>query len=167
MTDPFNAPNARPAGFKRQGVDGPPYVKSLTVTRQRQGKKSDLHAQAKALHLFVPPKTTVAELRELLGPEPAWELYGRPSGFGALIEDREGLARWDRRLTILGIAMDPHILTALQAVDPDDPEAPTENQALDQIASQAKDEHHADSKMAADRGTFVHALCDWADEALT
>jgi len=166
--DPFVGPNERPTGtFKRQGTDGPPYVKSLTATRQPQGNKADLLAACEARDIFVPTKTTVAELRELLGPEPAWELYGRPSGFGSLIEDREGLHRWDRRLTVLGIAMDPDLLRLMGDVNPDDAEAPTENQQLDRIAARATDPDHADSKMAADRGTFVHTLCDWADEGMT
>ena len=164
MPDPFIAPNdPTPGDFKRQGPDGPPYVKSLTKTRQPQGNKAELLEQAKARDLFVPPKTTVPELRELLGPEPAWELYGRPSGFGRLIEDEWNLHKWRERNTVLGIAMDPDLLMIMQDVGDD----LTEREALDRICNRAHDTEHADTMMAADRGTFIHKLTEWADDGAT
>jgi len=164
MPDPFIAPNdPTPGDFKRQGPDGPPYVKSLTKTRQPQGNKAELLEQAKARDLFVPPKTTVPELRELLGPEPAWELYGRPSGFGRLIEDEWNLHKWRERNTVLGIAMDPDLLMIMQDVGDD----LSEREALDRICNRAHDTEHADTMMAADRGTFIHKLTEWADEVLS
>ena len=164
--DPFTVPSDTrdPNDFKRKGKDGPPYVKSLTKTRRPQGNKADLLAQAAARDLFVPPKTTVPELRELLGSEPAWELYGRPSSYGRLIEDEWNLHKWRERNTVLGIAMDPGLLRILTADEY--LYTLTERQALDRICDRAHDTEHADTMMAADRGTFVHVLTEWADEVL-
>jgi len=164
MTELFVAPSdPTPGDFKRQGQNGPPYVKSLTKTRKPQGNKAELLEQAKARDLFVPPKTTVPELRELLGPEPAWELYGRPSGFGRLIEDEWNLHKWRERNTVLGIAMDPDLLMIMQDVGDD----LSEREALDRICGRAHNTEHADTMMAADRGTFIHSLTEWADDGAT
>ena len=165
-TDPFSGPGnsdqRKPGDFKRRGDQGAPYVKSLTKTRQRQGNKPELLAQAEAADLFVPPKTTVPELRELLGPEPAWEIVKRPSGLSDLIEDQWNLFKWLERSTVLGIALDPNLLRILDDVGDD----LDERQALDRICAQAHDEQHADTKMAADRGTYIHTITEWADAGM-
>lgn len=144
----------RPNDFKRKGPDGPPYVKSLTKTKQRTGRKAELLAECEARGIEVPPKATVAVLKELLGPEPAWELYGRPSGFGELIDNAYALIKWKERQVALGIAMQPDVLRELDGVEGDD----EERAALDRIANTAHDV--AGSDIAADRGTWVHALTE-------
>ena len=168
-TDPFATPSnsgdrRQPGEFKRKGKDGAPYVKSLTNTRQPTGLKPELLAKCAERDIFVPPKSTVADLKDLLGTEPAWELYGRPSSFGKLISDDWSLFKWLERNTVLGIAMDPQLLRILDDVAA---EGMTENQALDAIAAKAHDPDHADTKLAADRGTFCHVLTEWADAGMT
>lgn len=163
MSIPLDQPSSsatvrKPGDFKRKGTDGPPYVKSLTKTRQPQGKKAELLEQCKARGLAVPDKVTVPELKELLGPEPAWDLYGRPSGYGELIDDSWNLIKWKERGVALGIAMEPSLLHELHDVA-DDEQA--ERNALDRIVNQAHDV--AGSDIGALRGTWAHSICDWAD----
>lgn len=154
-------PVRKPGDFKRKGADGPPYVKSLTKTRQPTGKKDELLERCAARGIDVPPKATVPTLKELLGPDPAWELYGRPSGFGDLIDNAHNLIKWKERQVVLGIAMQPDVLHELDDVDGDQ----DERAALDRIANRAHEV--AGSDIAADRGTWVHLLTEWAEEALT
>lgn len=159
MIDYDTAPGAvrKPGDFRRRGVDGPPVVPSLTKTRQPTGKKADLVAKCEARGIDVPVKVTVAQLKDLLGPEPADDVYGRPSGFGELIDDGWNLIKWKERQVCLGIAMEPGVLRELQ--DADD-----ERKALDKIAAVAHD--RAGSDIGARRGTWVHSLTEWAEEAL-
>lgn len=148
--------NRLPGDFRRR-KDGAPYVKSLTETRQPKGNKPDLIEQCAARGI---PTTglTVPELRTALGPEPAWELYGRPSGFGDLIENQYNLMKYSERLVALGIAMDPSILRVLDGVD----DEAAEREALDRMVNQAHEV--AGKNVAAERGTFLHAVTEWADE---
>jgi len=162
---PLDAPNdygdtatvRRPGDFKRKGVDGPPYVASLTKTRQPTGKKDELIAQAVAKGIDVPAKVTIPQLKELIGVEPAWELYGRPSGYGDLIDNPFNLIKWKERQLVLGIAINPSLLRELDGCDESN-----ERAALDKIAARAH--AAADSDLAAERGTFVHLLTEWAEQ---
>ena len=139
----------RPGDFKRKGVDGPPYVASLTKTRQPTGNKAELIAQAVAKGIDVPAKVTIPQLKELIGVEPAWELYGRPSGYGDLIDNPFNLIKWRERQMIKGLLLEPSILDRGEG-------------DLDGIAARAH--AAADSNLAAERGTLVHLLTEWAEE---
>lgn len=151
----------RPNDFRRRGPDGPPWVSSPDKTRKPKGNKPELLAKAAAAGHALPdnPKDiTVEKLIELLGPEPADELYGRPSGFGELIDDSWSLVKWKERQVALGIAMEPSILRELDNAD-------DERHALDRIAMKAHEV--AGSDIAAARGTWIHALTEWAEKELT
>lgn len=149
----------QPGDFRRRGKDGPPLVKSLTKTRKRKGNKPDLIAMCEAEGIDVPDKATVAQLHELLGPEAAWETYKRPSNYGALIDDETNLIKWKERQVALGIAMNPRILEHMRDANDENEKA-----LLDRVCRDAHDE--AQSMLAAERGTYVHLLTEWAEEAL-
>lgn len=146
----------KPGDFARRGVDGPPYVASLTETVAPQGLKADLIAKCEARGIAVPDKITVPQLRELLGGDPKMVVYARPSGLGSSIGDRSTLERWAQRGIVRGIAMQPDLLARLQGCTLDE-----EDEILDGIIAAGKEV--ADLSLAADRGTFVHAVCNAAD----
>jgi hypothetical protein len=157
----------KPGDFKRKGVDGPPYVKSATGTRKRPGKKADLLAAARAEgHTQVDDTWTVAQLHELLGREPSWELYGRPSGYGDEIDNPYSLIKWKERQIALGFAMRPELLhqllRELDGITDGDEQA--ERAALDKIAAGAHEA--AGSDMAAARGTWIHLLTEAVEQGL-
>jgi hypothetical protein len=101
---PLDAPNdygdtatvREPGDLPRHPKTGAPQVTDPTKTRQPQGKKDELIAQAVAKGIEVPAKATIQQLKELIGVEPAWELYGRPSGYGDLIDNPFNLIKWNR-----------------------------------------------------------------------
>lgn len=144
----------RPGDFRRRGEDGPPYVASLTKTRQPKGNRPELVEQCIARGIEHEGRT-VPELRAALGPEPAWELYGRPSGYGDEIENQYNLMKWSERQIVAGIAAEPEVLRLLDESD-------DRREALDRIANQAHEV--AGSNVARDRGTFLHRVTEWADE---
>lgn len=150
------APERRPGDFRRAGPNGPPIVASTTKTRQPKGNRPELAAKAEAAGID-PEGLTVAQLKERLGPEPADEIYGRPSGFGDDLDDPWNLVKWKERQVALGIAMRPDLLDRMQGIDPED-----ERRTLDGIVAAAHDT--AGSHMAADRGTFVHLLTEIVEE---
>lgn len=152
-----NATVKKPGDFRRRGPDGPPWVASPDKTRKPKGNKPELLDKARAAGHDLPDKITVPELVDLLGPEPADELYGRPSGYGELIDDAWAIRKWGERQVALGIAMEPGILRELDNTD-------DERKALDRIAMKAHD--IAGSDIGAARGTWVHALTEWAEKEL-
>lgn len=150
------APVERQPGEFPRTSQGAPYVSSLTKTRKRKGKKDDLLKQCADAGIEVPPKATVADLHDLLGPEPAVEVFGRPSGFGSIIDDTFNLTKWKERQVALGVAMDPSVLERLQGID-----AADERKVLDGIVARAHEV--AESDLAARRGTAIHELTEYAD----
>lgn len=155
--DDFTGPGGQPAyirdpdDFLRLGIDGPPRV---MCTKNPTGLKAELQAQCVAAGLD--DSGTVKELKERLGPQPTFETYGRPSGFGNLIDDTYNLQKWGERVVALGIAMEPSVLERLQGTDPAD-----EKSTLDGIVARAREV--ADADLASARGTFVHTLTEAAE----
>ena len=144
-----NKTTQAPGDFRRRGTNGPPVVRSQTKTRKRQGKKADLLAAAEAEGIEVPTKVTVAQLHELLGPEPGDDVYSRPSSLGDALDSGGGLVRWKQRMLAKGMTM----------IDaPDLKEASGEQ--IDGVISDAME--RAGAQLAADRGTHIHSLCERA-----
>jgi len=78
--------------------------------------------------------------------------YGRPSNFGAQIEDRLGLQKWsERRVLLGGTLLDPDVQEALRRLDLDDE---TERKLADGWVVDAK--AAAGAFIAAERGTLIH-----------
>ena len=145
-----------PDDFLRLGHDqGAPRVMSLTKTRQPVGNKAELQQQCRDRGLD--DSGTIPVLKERLGPEPAFETYGRPSGFGHIIDDTTNLMKWAERMVALGIAIDPDVLHRLQGIDPAD-----EKKTLDGIVARAREA--ADADMPSARGTWAHLLTEWAED---
>ncbi len=169
-----SAPQRRPGDFRRKGTDGPPYVASLTKTRQPKGNKAELIAKVQARCIDLtdfdfdnydgnPSSCTVDQLREALGPEPADELYGRPSGFGDPLENSYALRKYVERQLVAGVIK----LVRDYKIDPDRVDIDDQG-VLDGLVKDA--ERAADAMIWADRGTHVHLLVerhergqDWAD----
>jgi hypothetical protein len=148
------APNRtvqRPGDFRRRGQDGPPIVPSLTKTRQPKGNKPELQAKARAKGID-PGSMTVDELKAALGPEPADETYGRPSGFGDPLENQFALRKYIERGIAAGVVK--LVVDGLDArsIDLEDPGK------LDQLVLDAQDA--IESMIWADRGTHVHNLIE-------
>lgn len=161
--DQYDPPAERRPGDFRRSPQGAPWVRSLTKTRKRPGKKADLIALCANEGIEVPEKATVAKLHELLGPEPAFEAYGRPSGLGKQIENQSALQKWSERAVALGLFLTPELWEALQDLDPaqlilDDADA---RKLLDEIAVKAK--AAAQAGIAAERGTHTHELTEDLD----
>jgi hypothetical protein len=146
----------KPGDFARRGDNGPPYVAHPTDTVKPTGRKDELIAKCVARGIDVPDKITVAGLVELLGGDPKMVLYSRPSSLGSLIGDRTQLVRWGERGLVRGIAMEPQLLARLQGCTLDE-----EDEILDGIIAAGKEA--ADLDLAADRGTYVHLICNAAD----
>ena len=167
FTTPGEKPARRPGEFQRRGTDGPPYVTSLTEKKARGGTAADRIAAAEAAGLDLAAAAAEQGVKvsgklaaQLLGPEPANELYARPSSLGEDIGNSSNLIKWKERQVAQGIALDPAILDRLNDIDPAD-----QNRTLDGIVSHAHD--IAGSPIAANRGTFVHLLTEWADAGMT
>lgn len=175
------APTRRRGDFRRRGDQGPPVVKSLTKTRKRQGpggaaaKKADLQALADAAGIDH-TGMTVPQLHEALGPEQGDDVYGRPSGYGDTIEPMWNLMKHHEReivFGLLGVSDDDinrwandlyHVAGEVVWYDAvsDNPDA---RRILDRIAARSGD--LAGRHNAADRGTYLHALTEWAEDHRT
>jgi hypothetical protein len=152
--DYYEAPGGavkKPGDFKRKGTDGPPYVPSLTKTRQPTGKKAELVAKAEERGIDA-TGMTVAQLKEALGPEPADDLYGRPSGFGDPLENSYSLRKWIERGIAAGVVKLIRDGLNPAAVDLDD------DAALDRLVADAQDA--VEAMIWADRGTHAHRLIE-------
>lgn len=99
---------------------------------------------------------------------PKTALYSRPSGFTKQIESTYNLQKWSERGIATGIALAlQHPLSRDQVVRiiKQIAKATEQNDALaDSLISTAKE--HAKSSLAADRGTWVHALTEMIDGGL-
>lgn len=135
----------KPGDFRRRGPDGPPWVASPDKTRKPKGNKPELLDKARAAGHDLPDKITKPELEKLLGPEPADELYGRPSAFGEMLDNPYNLIRWKERKLVEGLH------TVLGVYLPDDAN-------LDGLIAQAYEA--ADHMLAADRGTHIHLIVE-------
>jgi hypothetical protein len=172
MTDEFTTPGEKPqrqpGEFRRRGVNGPPYITSLTETKARGGTAAERIAAAEAAGIDLAAAAAAAGrgtkvsgkfAAELLGPEPASEVYARPSSLGEEIGNSFNLIKWKERQVALGIALEPDVLERLQGID-----AAAEKDTLDGIVAHAH--KMAGSAIAANRGTFVHLLTEWADAGM-
>lgn len=141
----------RPGDFRRRGEDGPPVVPSADRTRQPKGNKPELVAKAERRGIN-PAGMTVDQLKAALGPEPADETYGRPSGFGDALEGNSSYAlrKWIERGIAHGV-----IRLVIDGLDPNSVNLDDAGE-LDALVQRAQDA--ADSMIWADRGTFVHKL---------
>lgn len=158
------APERRPGDFRRKGTGGPPYVSSPTKTRQPKGNKPELAAKVRERGIDLtdfdfdnydgvnPMSCTVDQLKAALGPEPADELYGRPSGFGDPLENAYALRKHIERQKVAGTLR--LVLAGLDpsTVDLDDPAV------LDRLVLEA--DAAADAMIWADRGTHVHLIVE-------
>lgn len=81
--------------------------------------------------------------------------YVRVTSFVGVLDDRSNLERWRQRTTLVGLAVDHDLTTALLSADPDD------KVELDAIAEEAFEigEGHA----AARKGTDLHRLTEYVD----
>jgi len=172
MTDEFTTPGEKPqrqpGEFRRRGTDGPPYITSLTETKARGGTAAERIAAAEAAGIDLAAAAAAAGrgikvsgklAAELLGPEPASEVYARPSSLGEEIGNSFNLIKWKERQVAHGIALEPGVLDRLNGIDPDD-----EKDTLDGIVAHAHE--MAGSSNAANRGTYVHLLTEWADAGM-
>jgi hypothetical protein len=82
-------------------------------------------------------------------------MYGRPSSFGAALDNPFNLVKWKERQLLTGV-YELAILWSL--IDPDD------RDHLDAMAARCHEA--AGSSLAADRGTHVHLLCERHDNDL-
>jgi len=79
-------------------------------------------------------------------------MYGRPSNFGAQIEDRFGIERWSERHVLLGATLLPKdVQAAISRLDLEDQD---ERRMADGWVVDAKTE--AGAYLASSRGTYVH-----------
>lgn len=148
----LDGPVRKPGDFRRRGPDGPPIVASITNTRKPKGNKPELLAKAAERGIELPAKITVAELVELLGPEPRDDTYARPSGFA--IDNPFNLIRWKERQLVRG-------LEGLMAEGPSMYVDIDDDSAVDGFVARAYEA--AQTMLAAARGTHIHSLCDRAD----
>lgn len=83
---------------------------------------------------------------------PARVQYGRPSNFGAQIEDRFNLIKWSERNVLVGCTLlSDEAFKVIQGLDLEDP---TDCQVADTLVVDAKEQ--AGAHLAAERGTFFH-----------
>lgn len=91
--------------------------------------------------------------------------YSRASSHGEALEDGTALDRYHQRNVIRGLVKDPKlIIAAKHAIDLGSPDDKIVKDALGYVALDARKAIYEDEK--ADRGTFVHLLCQLADEAI-
>lgn len=88
---------------------------------------------------------------------PARVLYGRPSNFGAQVENRFNLERWSERRVLFGAALIDDLCEVV-GWDIEDPEVA---RRLDGMVLDAKD--RAGAKLAAQRGTLTHTFTEHVD----
>lgn len=170
--EPTPTPRRR-GDFRRRGTDGPPIVVSVDRTRKRKGLKADLQAQADAAGIDH-TGMTVDDLHAALGPEPRDEVYGRPSGYGDTIEPMWNLMKHHEREIVFGLlgfkpsTVDQWCEELSAATDgiPEFYDAVSDNpdarRILDRIAARCGD--LAGRHNASARGSWIHALTEWADE---
>ena len=89
---------------------------------------------------------------------PARVLYGRPSNFGAQIENRFGIEKFNERHVLLGASLID--LTGVESLDPEDEVDRTQ---LDGLAVDAK--KAAGAHTAARCGTLLHEITGYLDNA--
>jgi hypothetical protein len=89
-------------------------------------------------------------------------MYGSPSGYHHQIENMYNLAKWGERMALLGTASDPVLADEVRELRGSDPESQQFKTAADQLVHKAKD--IAKANLAAERGTFVHAITEDRDE---
>jgi hypothetical protein len=82
-------------------------------------------------------------------------LYTRCTSFVGVLESRQNLEAWQRRITLLGLAVDGMLWADLLACSPDD------RDAIDAIADKAFEV--GDGHAAAQKGTDLHALSECVD----
>ena len=125
-----------PGDFRRR-KDGTPYVADPSGELVKSGERKGL---------------------------PKLALYARPSGFSDIIEDQYNLTKWLERRVALGIAVQlngvanvelDRNLDELLLLEVDSPEWKA---AADKVVVRAKEA--AQTSLAADRGTHVHALTE-------
>ena len=144
-----NATVKKPGDFRRRGPDGPPWVVSSDKTRKPKGNKPELLDKARAAGHDLPDKITVPELVDLLGPEPADELYGRPSAFGEMLEgDPYRLLRWKERLLLTGLSITQDDWTGRAIL------------ASEADAIIARAYEAAEHDLAARRGSHIHLIVE-------
>jgi hypothetical protein len=83
-------------------------------------------------------------------------VYTRCTSFVGVLESRQNLEAWQRRITLLGLAVDGTLWADLLACDPDD------RDAIDRIADRAFE--IGDGHAAAQKGTDLHLLSEAVDE---
>jgi hypothetical protein len=89
--------------------------------------------------------------------KPARVMYGRPSNFGAQVENRYNLERWAERRVLFGAALLDD-LDSLVGTDVDDPEVA---ERIDGMVYEAKT--RAGARLAAQRGTLTHEFTEYVD----
>jgi hypothetical protein len=82
-------------------------------------------------------------------------MYGRPSSFGAALDNPYNLVKWKERQLLIGVSILEDDWETLPRLDPDN------RDGLDRIAARCHDA--AGSHLAADRGTHIHELCETVD----
>jgi hypothetical protein len=83
-------------------------------------------------------------------------MYGRPSSFGAALDNPFNLVKWKERQLLIGVSILEDDWESLPRLDPDN------RDELDRIAARCHDA--AGSHLAADRGTHIHLLCEHHDK---
>jgi hypothetical protein len=117
----------------------------LTERYTNSGEDFQRHPNTGAPYVNHPTKVTIKG-------KPWRAMYGRPSNFGAQIEDRYGINRWTERHVLLGTTLLPREVQA--AVGRLDLEDASDRLIADGWVVDAKEQ--AGAFLAAARGTFVH-----------
>jgi hypothetical protein len=130
------------AALNPEGVDPPRAV--------RRAAGFQRHPRNGAPYVNHPFKLTQKE-------KPARVMYGRPSNFGAQVENRFNLERWSERRVLFGAALLDD-LDSLVGCDIDDPEV---TDRLDGMVLEAKT--RAGARLAAQRGTLTHEFTEYVD----
>jgi hypothetical protein len=131
----------------------PPTRRPGDFTRTKQGTPV----------VSVPDGHLVKPKRKADPPRIATTPYGRPSGFGKIIEDMYSIHKWDQRQQVYGFAVLPELVERagiLLAIE--DRESQEWKDEADKIVKAAK--IAAKSSLAADRGTHAHELTEDDDE---
>lgn len=152
-TDQFSIPSdlVVPADvevFDRNGVrrskDGRPYVKIFCGGCDGSGRVPGVR---RGTQKNCPTCKGKGNSREVV--------YTRCTSFVGVLESRQNLEAWQRRITMLGLSVDPLLWADLLACDPEDREA------LNAIADQAFE--IGDGHAAANKGTDLHTLSEAVD----
>ena len=81
--------------------------------------------------------------------------YLRPSSLAKYIEDRENLEKWKVRMTAIGLARNPDLLSLVAVTSPDD------KRKLNNLAERAQE--RAGATAGRDTGTAIHAATEAVD----